>query len=453
MATDLDLERFAIVFGADNADLKKGLDNANKLVKDFAGNAKKLLAPLLTYFAGKRLFSEFLQADELGKFAAQFGENIQDIDAWGEAVRHAGGSAEGLRGSIATLNRGLTQVSKTGQGRAKKALDALGISATDAQGNIRKTTDVLLDLANKADTIDSREFAGLAATLGLDQGTIRLLQQGNKSVKEQIALLRERAFTERDAKVASDFKDAQQDLYKALQSVANLVLRQVTPVITVLIRGLTWFFDLVRDNKIVTLGFFSLLAATIGVKLVSGIAVAIKALKALGFALRLNPLGLLITLITGLLLLIDDLIVYLNGGEAAFGSFWDKILGGVRVVKRAFSDFGDYVSDLFASLIGKVREVLSLLPDSVLPPSLRVIKAGVEYADDRLGPIESVPTIGGSLLGSADSGPSIASIRIDEITIETQATDAQGIANDIGSAVDDSFSRELSLQSAGSVRY
>lgn len=448
-----DLERFAIVFGAENADLKKGLEEADKLIKNFAGNAKKLLAPLLGYFAGKRILGEFLQADEVGKFAAQFGENIRDIDAWGQAAAHAGGTAEGLRASIESLNRGLTQVAETGKGRAKIALQSLGISATDARGEVRKTTDVLLDLASKADELDSRKFAGLAATLGIDKGTIRLLQEGNKSVREQIALLRERSFTEEDAQAAADLKDAWQDLYKSFLSVANLVLRQVSPVFSWLFKWATRFFDLVRDNKIATLGFFSLLAATVGVKLVSGIAVAIKALNALGIALRLNPLGLVITLITGLLLLIDDLIIYLKGGEAAFGGLWDSVLGGVRVVKQALSDFGDYVSGIFEGVLSKVRGVLDVLPDSVLPPSLRLVKAGVQYADDRLGPIDSVPTIGGALLGAADSGPSIASIRIDEITIETQATDAQGIANDIGSAVDDSFSRELSLQSAGSVRY
>ena len=69
---------------------------------------KTFIGPIGGALAVGSIFSKYLsEADSLGKFANSIGENIQTIDAWGQAAGLAGGSAEGMTAPIQSLTRSL----------------------------------------------------------------------------------------------------------------------------------------------------------------------------------------------------------------------------------------------------------------------------------------------------------------------------------------------------------
>ena len=111
-----------LVFDSDASGLKRGTQDAKKgtdelkqsiletdrasqqLGKEFVsmiGEAKGALTGLVgvtTITAG--ILSEASRVDQLGKFSQLIGENIEEIDAWGQAVARNGGTAEGFQGTL-----------------------------------------------------------------------------------------------------------------------------------------------------------------------------------------------------------------------------------------------------------------------------------------------------------------------------------------------------------------
>ncbi|MGP1470058.1 MAG: glucosaminidase domain-containing protein [Schwartzia sp. (in: firmicutes)] len=61
-----------------------------------------------------------------------------------------------------------------------------------------------------------------------------------------------------------------------------------------------------------------------------GVKVAIAALTAFSLVLKTSPVGRMILLISALLLLLDDYYGYMEGKNAAFGAYWDKLNEGIE---------------------------------------------------------------------------------------------------------------------------
>lgn len=491
------VEQAALVFGVETADFKQGLSQVEKAAKSATQNILKYVAPIAGAFATGKLFGGFLQSDAINKFATSIGENVRDIDAWGEAVKHAGGTAEGFQSSVSTLARGLAEVSTIGTGRAKAALDALGISAKDASGNTRRATDVLIELAEKSQTLDKQKFFGLASKLGLDQGTIRLLQEGNKSVKEQIAILRERSITERDAEVAAEFNDVLQDLQKSIQALANVALRVLVPILSGLGTVLTTVTDTVRKNGIALRLLFAILGLFVARKLQAPFIALIQSLKitalttkattfsfrGLWAVLRANPLGVVLTLIGFLWDYLEDIYVWLIGGDSVieqwFGPFEDylaiaiqylerfrgvfvilagpigvvaelianfisNIRSGQGIIEALKNAFIDTINTIVRGVSNAFRSIVDLLPDFVLEQVGLSGWAGGQDQFDLRTLLE--PSVSGALLADQDNSTEI-NTEIGTINVQTQATDADAIAGTIGDATRNEFARNATRQS------
>ena len=57
-------------------------------------------------------------------------------------------------------------------------------------------------------------------------------------------------------------------------------------------------------------------------------------------------LGIIAT-IAGFALILEDLIVWINGGESAFADLWDEIFGGVEGAKALFKEFQDAIQAIW----------------------------------------------------------------------------------------------------------
>jgi hypothetical protein len=86
-------------------------------------------------------------ADELSKQSQSVGVAIEDLSALSYAAQMSGLSNEQLGAGLKRLSRSVFEAFE-GVGPGADALELLGVKATDAQGKIRPTTDVLDDLAN-----------------------------------------------------------------------------------------------------------------------------------------------------------------------------------------------------------------------------------------------------------------------------------------------------------------
>lgn len=80
----------------------------------------------------------------------------------------------------------------------------------------------------------------------------------------------------------------------------------------------------------------------------------------------LSPLGKIIILMTSLMLLIDDLMVYMNGGNSLFGEYWQPFIDGAKSAWRFIKDFWELLKALWNGDSEKVKSLSNRLFNSLL---------------------------------------------------------------------------------------
>jgi hypothetical protein len=253
----------------------------------------------------------------------------------------------------------------------KKKLES-GLMSVD--GLVKKSVNTLkgylAPLAGVAEGMDRAQFAGMAKKLGLDHGTIMLLQQGKKATEELVAAGKGLAYTKEDAEVAAAYNDAMQDLGKSFKSVAAILLQVAVPAVTFIAEKLGSFFKFLREHGPFIKILFGMIAGVIT-------AVLVPAFVSLAAAILANPLTWLIGAAVALALVLDDLWVYLNGGESAFAGLWAEIGLGEHTLKQiegVFSDLKAAGTMVWESLKDAAAKYIEYFGGTV-QPALDLLKA------------------------------------------------------------------------------
>lgn len=80
----------------------------------------------------------------------------------------------------------------------------------------------------------------------------------------------------------------------------------------------------------------------------------------------LSPLGKIIILMTSLMLLIDDLMVYMNGGNSLFGEYWQPFIDGAKAAWQFVKDVWKLIKALWAGDSEKVKSLSNRLFNSLI---------------------------------------------------------------------------------------
>lgn len=346
------IDEIFIALGLKTDGVKKGAKEAENAI---SGMTSSITAKLSVLAAGAAaalsVFSRFgeyvAQADAMGKLANALDVDIEKMHAWGEAAARAGGSVEGFQGSLQSLTAQLARQATVGTSRAAKMLEGAGIDAGEI-GRQRQAFDVMMDLAEKAETMGKQEFFGLGRSLGLDQGTIMLLQQGRAALKEQIRLQKEfGVYTKEDAKLTADWNDRVADFGQVMKSFSAIVFRMVLPAMTKFVEYVNKAVAFLRKHEKFVQAFFIGLAAVIT-------GVLLPALAKMAAAWLANPMTLTITAlvaaVAALALTFEDLVVWAEGGESAFADIWEAIFGSPEEAKKTWEDLKKFFTDLWADI-------------------------------------------------------------------------------------------------------
>ena len=152
----------------DNEALQKAHDKTKASLDKVIGGFGRFFAVLATATGIKKLVDDVAQAnDQLGFLEKQLNTNATTLKAWQGAVTAGGGSAQGLNQSFKALSQGAQDFVTTGNSAMLPTLNALGVSMVDAQGHVRKTDDVMLDLADTMSRMNTGQAYLLGSKLGL----------------------------------------------------------------------------------------------------------------------------------------------------------------------------------------------------------------------------------------------------------------------------------------------
>lgn len=473
MATVID--SLMITLGLDPTDFNKGIDEADKKTESFASKlTKKGTAAAAAFLSFGTIIAQVKSlvegADAVGKVADRIGASAPDLYAWGNAAELSGGSVMGLFNSVEGLNKQLSRIAVTGKSRILPFFEQLGVAVVDDSGKVRNVFDVLRDLAGAVEGMSKLESQGILSSLQLDEGTIGLLQGGRQALDDLIKRQKDLGyFTKEDTVIAAKFNDSITELSRSFRFVFLPILRFAAPTLTQFALALTDVFAYMQKHgDILTAALYAIVAVVTGLLLPT--------LWSLFAAILANPITWVIMLIAAFILVLEDLWVYANGGKSAFEDMWkalgtgDEVLAALQsawdflkqaaqiaweVLKvillsclmafykimaamaalvaaggAAFKAIAGFIDDYLISPLKSAWEWIGMILDKI--PSLSSIKATVsERWEQANTPIPSLQAIA---VGGGGSNTN-QEINVGKIDIHTTATDASGIAADMGGAI------------------
>jgi hypothetical protein len=215
---------------------KKGFDGVSSSVKALGAVGVAVLGAAGLGAAVTRFASQVATGlDQAAKSANRLGTTVEQLDALTFAAELGGASAGSVEKAWKAASKALVDAAD-GIGIAKVELDRMGISATDAAGNVKSVDQVMIEFADRLPLLAS-ETAKLSAVQkvfgksGAD--LLPALRQGADAMREQI--IEGRTLSVRTAELTrkgEDQIDAQLRLNRAWRSAKDVVAGSLLPTLS-----------------------------------------------------------------------------------------------------------------------------------------------------------------------------------------------------------------------------
>ncbi len=373
---------FTIKFESDTKDLKKGLDESKKtsdgiqsslkgvdLLADKAGHGLKELAieaagALAALFAIHHVISDVSEAldfaEKTSRLSEVMGVNVEQLSAWSDAVTASGGSADAFQESIKGMTEKMIQVEVTGKGRVKPFFDKLGIDLTSVANKGKTAMDFLPQIATQFEKIGKSESFGFGKKLGLDEGTIMLLQRGGREVSELVKRQKELGvITKEDGEATAKFKMEQADFGHIMRSVWLGIGEAVLPVIDDILIGAMKLFGFIKDHSTFFISAISGVAVAIGITLRGafvkmGLAAWEALIPMIPMIAAVLAVGAAIAIAA---IVFEDLWAWMHGSNSLIGD----LIGSFDDLKKKPGELWDAFAKKFPAIADLIKTIGNLL--------------------------------------------------------------------------------------------
>lgn len=340
-----------------NDNLKQGIQLSAAFATAIVAGAGALFAWSSSITAG---------LDPMIQLSRQTGVAVAEIQKLGYVASVNGSNAQALQSSLHSLNKTIGEAARwTGAG--VEHFQRLGISVRDASGQLRTADDILNDVRLRFNQLNlsMAERQSIAGALGIDPSLIQMLSLTN----EQMAQLSKKAaglglLTKQNADEAAAFNDSLTTLKFAFSGIQNMIAVGFAPQMKALTDRFVRFLEVNQDTIINGVQWFgeaiTTLAASISrlMPIIAAGAAAFGIWKiatiGLGTALAVafSPVTLIVAGISALLLVIDDLMVAMEGGKSVIADFFNEFFGIdiVSVLKDIGKVFNKWLGALKADL-------------------------------------------------------------------------------------------------------
>lgn len=472
------LQTLVMSFIVDTKDLDKGLREAENGVDDlttamkeaeeqseetadtFKGFLKGAVGWMAVAMAVGKTLSMAVQrageVDALDTLSLQLGTSITKTDALARSIVALGGSTEQAQADLASLGDALKE-------RGQKPLEGM------------------IQLSNRLAGMSydraSRELKNYGIT---EKSTIELMRKGGPEIERMIKHQeRNGAITVEAAEKAKQFNESLSRLKQVSSDAANGFLQALMPALTAVANFLAKAGKWASENTPFVVAFFAGVAGIITVAFLPAMYSA--AAATIMATWPFIAIGVAIAAAAAVFALIyDDIMNFIDGGDSMIGMVLNKfpIVGEVvnfvaDLMKKAFSSIlgvgetlssgissiADGVVGVFDWLWNKIKSFIDLIGGAV-----EKVKGALSWAKDKLGLGDDAEVTVSTLskaqqeitatannpnanmttgaIRNASTGNQVEqNLAIGEIKIETQATDAQGMANDTRSELQTQLQR------------
>lgn len=264
-----------------------------------------------------KMIREGAQANvELDNLSRNIGISRSKLQAWGGMAEMAGGSAEGMKGSLAGLSMGITRLTTMGDTSMVPFFNAFGVALLNADGKARDLDSIMLDLSDRFSKMDRVQAYNLAKSMGLDDGTINTLMLGRAEMEKMLEMQRNLYRSgEKEIQVSRELTQARGYLNAQWDSLKAMLADALAPVLLKIVKMVSGFVDYLMKHENSMKHVFEGLAFVLGAVLIPVFIAATASLLAFiapfaPFILTVGALG------AAFLLLYDDYKTWAEGGKS-----------------------------------------------------------------------------------------------------------------------------------------
>lgn len=279
----------------------------------------------------------------LDNLAKNVGTSRNALSNWSGAAELAGGSADGMLGTVKNLSSGLARFAVMGDDSILKFFSALNIMPMEVSGKMKDVNDLLFEMADKFSAMDRVKGFTLAQSMGIDEDTFNMLARGRNEVQElldqQSKLYRSR---QKDIETSYKLTKSTNMINQQFQAMKLMIGNAVAPVLLKISEIVEKFFNFLMEHEGLVQGFFIGLSGVLTAFLIPTLVKA--AAAAVAFIAPFLPAILVVGgLAAAIGLLYDDYKTWAEGGDSLFD--WGKFLKyftdtefSVENLKNAFAD-------------------------------------------------------------------------------------------------------------------
>lgn len=328
-------------------------------------------------------------AESIDKTSQKLAMGVDEWQGWRHAAIESGADASSLGDVFASLDGNMKELAQSGSGPLKEVMTGMGVKFTDAKGRAVSLQEGILRLADATGKMDKQKAASLLNKIGLDENSVNMLRQGRKGLEELVKAGKENAaYSQKDIEVTRKVQAAKLSLQSTFESLRNKIRHSIAPAMGDMIETLSSVVKWFHDNESSATVYFAAIAAVIAMAVTPSLwAMATAAWAAIA------PFAPIIALVAGLAFIVEDLVVYIEGGESALADFWSMFGTGEEVgnrLKIIWEGIKETFSGLMA-LLGGVSQLLGAIFTGGQLYSYKDAVAAISAALSNLGKIaESV---------------------------------------------------------------
>ncbi|MGS3576340.1 phage tail tape measure protein [Citrobacter freundii] len=317
--------------------------------------------------------------DPLVQFHRETGLSVEGLQELGRVAELNGSSMEAVTSSIGEMTMRIGEFISTGEGEMADIGKRLGLQFKDASGNVKDATQTFIELSDKMRSMSQAEKFSVLDKMGIDRSMVQMLSLSREELDKSLKQARDwGVVTTEQADAAAEFNNSLKDLRMGYSSVSTQLALSFLPMLKEVIDGMReWLHtnsDLIK-NGLHHLGeiIFSVAGMIRRLFPLIGLATAgfvIWKIAAIGLRTVLStifsPVLLITAAIVGILLVIDDLVVAMQGGQSVIADFFKDYWGidivpGLLAIKDTVMVVVDYIVDVFKQGIENIKLLFSAL--------------------------------------------------------------------------------------------
>ena len=343
--------------GSSAREAGKELDEAGNRGSDGFERMRGTLAKVVGIIGGIAFLKDQLSgyADavkDVEEGSKALGMDIKTFQGWQSAAREVGLESKELVELIGDVGDKMQDAVLHDSGPFKDAMEDMGLSLQGVKDGAITSSDMLLRLSKTVETLSADKGNALLRQYGFQPETIKLIMLGEQKLKDLIKTGKEKAWIDqKDIENAAKQRKALQEMSVGWQKAAAAFAGIVSPAISVVAKVLAKLFELIEENKQFVIIAFTTFATIIGVVMRGALMKMAEAAWA-----AMAPLTPFLLIAGALALVIDDLITYIQGGESAFGSFW-KIFGEGDELGERFKSLWEGIKNVLESVGAALKAV------------------------------------------------------------------------------------------------